>query len=462
MRTYLAAFGLFMQRHARVIAWLQWVVVAFYLFLLVIPAFSTLPPRGAHILSNLVLFAQFAFWGIWWPFVILSMLLLGRVWCGIFCPEGTLAQWSSQWRSRSAGSHNPAYHKTIPRWIKWRGWPALAFILTTLYGQLISVYDYAQAVLLILGGSTVAAMVVGFLYGRNNRVWCRYLCPVAGVFNMLSRLAPLSFKTDGAAWRTYKGKLAHHPVCPPMISYRHLQGVSACHMCGHCAGYRDAVTLTPRHPNEEVVLYGHKKTCVWEMRLLLYGMIGVAIGAFSWTVSPWFVFFKQKLAVFLVQNGILWPLESGGYWWILTNYPQYNDHFNWLDGFCISFYILGSGVIFGSFLSGSLSLMVCLNRQDSILKRHLAQAYLPIAAAGLFLGLTATTLNLLRYSSVSVSGVSEGRMVILAGAVLWSLALGRGILARYPCPRPRYFLCLFFFSITLVPLVGTWYFIFWG
>ena len=91
----LAALGLFFRRKRKIILTVQWMVVFVYAFLVVVPAFLPLPPGEAHIWDNLRLFAQFVFWGIWWPGVMIATVTLGRVWCGFFCSEGLLTEWVS-------------------------------------------------------------------------------------------------------------------------------------------------------------------------------------------------------------------------------------------------------------------------------------------------------------------------------------------------------------------------------
>ena len=116
----------------------------------------------------------------------------------------------------------------------------------------VSVYEYPKAALLVLGGSTVAAMIVGFIYGRGKRVWCRHLCPANGVFAILSRLAPIHLHVDRDAWRAAPHRIAAVD-CAPLINIRKMTGNSACHMCGRCSGHRDAVTLSLRSPNQELL-----------------------------------------------------------------------------------------------------------------------------------------------------------------------------------------------------------------
>ena len=78
LNALLAGFGDGMRRHARLIRNLQWAVVLFYAVLLVLPALLPLPDGQARMLDDLTLFAQFVFWGLWWPFVLLSVVLFGQ------------------------------------------------------------------------------------------------------------------------------------------------------------------------------------------------------------------------------------------------------------------------------------------------------------------------------------------------------------------------------------------------
>lgn len=446
--------GEWLRTHQRAIRWAQWIVVAFYLFLLIVPAALPLPDSTAHLWSDLILFAQFVFWGVWWPFVLLSMVVLGRAWCGLLCPEGALSEFASR--------HGRG--RAVPRWITWGGWPFVAFCGTTIYGQLVSVYQYPAPALLILGSSTAAAIAVGYLYGREKRVWCRNLCPVSGVFALLAKLAPLHYRVDEAAWQaaTRDSGTFRRINCAPLVPIATMKGGSPCHMCGRCSGFRDAVALSSRSPNHEIVEVAAHTVKPWETALILYGLMGVALGAFHWSVSPELIRVKQAIATWLVRQDMLWPLERSAPWWLLTNYPARNDVLNILDGALVLGYIAGVSVLMGTALSALIALAArSVGPWSRRRFHHLAQALVPLAGCGVFLGLSAVTVSTLRAEGLALQWVGEARAGLLAGAWIWSLWLARGILRRAAASRLRRALAIGLMAAGGTLAAASWALLFW-
>jgi len=333
----------------------------------------------------------------------------------VFCPEGTLTEAASRF-----GLHRP-----VPHWMRWGGWPFVAFALTTIFGQLVSVYQYAPAALVVLGGSTIAAIAVGLVYGREKRVWCRYLCPVNGVFSALSRVAPVHFRVDRDAWARNAGHVTVHPVnCAPLVRIRRMSGPSGCHMCGRCSGHLDAIALSFRPPNLEVARLAPDRASGWDAALVVVGLIGLAVGAFHWSASPWFVQAKLAAAGFVVDHGPAWLLSDDAPWWLLTHYPDANDVFTWLDGLLIVGYIAATAAVLSSIVWGALAIAARACRAPAVARAvRLAYALVPLAGLGVFLGLTSLTVSLAKAEGLPLGAVPAARALVLASGAAWSLRL---------------------------------------
>jgi hypothetical protein len=155
--------------------------------------------------------------------------------------------------------------------------------------------------------------------------------------------------------------------------------------------------------------------------LLLFGMLGVAMGAFHWTVNPWFVRGKQAAAEWLVAHDIFWPLADSPAWWLLTNHPEVGDVFAWLDGVAILVWITGYALGLG----GLCWLAVrSAARLAGIDWRRLALGLVPLAGIGLFLGLSMMSATHLRAEGVALGWLHPLRAVLLALGLLWSAWLG--------------------------------------
>jgi hypothetical protein len=187
---------------------------------------------------------------------------------------------------------------------------------------------------------------------------------------------------------------------------------------------RDAVRLDLRAPNHEVVAVAGRHASGWETALILVGLMGIAVGAFHWSASPWFIDAKQAVADWLAGAGVAWPLETAAPWWVLTNYAAQNDVMTLLDGAMLLAYIAATTVVLVAGYALLLAAAVCVAGPWSWARfHHLAQSLIPIAGCGGFLGLSATTVTLLHNEGIAVPFLSGLRACFLSGAILWCTGL---------------------------------------
>jgi polyferredoxin len=399
----LQAIGDLLQRRQGAVRRVQWSMALVYYALLVAPA--VLPPLAsrAEVFHSLAGVAEILFWGLWWPGVILSMLFLGQFWCGVFCPDGVLTEFAS--RHGRGGK--------IPGWIRWSGWPALAFAVVIVYEHLVNAHQTPRALLVSLGGASLLALICGYFFGRGKRVWCRYLCPVSGVFSLLARCAIFHFRVDREAWDNAPKPLPRGVDCPPLLDVRRLRSNEKCSMCGRCSGHRNAVMLAARWPGSEVVDLTPPEIRRADAFAICFVLIGLCFGATRW----------QSL-------GIVGRFEIPALLAILLIAAS-------LGGFT------------------ALSLLAA-SRARPRFALHLAYALIPLAGLELFVGALEHSFLLLEQAGFIVA---TPRHVVRAASLtcggLWSLWIARRIFVRQGEGRdPGQIL----FALLLVALGGVWFF----
>lgn len=381
------AFGDLLQRRRTAVACVQWAFVAFYAVLLIGPVLLPSPAAAVGIFDSLARFSEALFWGIWWPAVVLATLVFGQFWCGVLCPDGTLTEFASR-RGRGA---------RIPRWLRRPGWPMLGFALLMSYEHLAAAYRSPLATLALLGGCSSLALVCGALIGRGKRVWCRYLCPLATVFSLLSRCAMLHFRVDQQTWDSAPRRFAAAVDCPLLLDVRRLRGNEKCNMCARCSGHLGAVALAPRGPCDEIVALGagQGEARRWEALVIVFVLAGLSFGALHWRASPW------HAALALALPG--WP-------------PALVDGLALL----LSAFVIGGALTLLLLAAGSGS------QQRSV---RLAYGLIPLAGVGLFVGSLEYSLGILARQGWALGQwLPALRTICLLPALVWSMALGRLLL----------------------------------
>lgn len=138
--------------------------------------------------------------------VLISGVLFGRVFCGWFCPLGTVQGWISRFLRRITGGrkhwlpiHLPRWLDRPMRWVKWLvlGWVVYASI-TAVVPPLMAFCPYRTLFTMNVGSALGAGVVVVFLIWSIaiERFWCRYACPLGAVLSVTNLFSRWRIKAD--------------------------------------------------------------------------------------------------------------------------------------------------------------------------------------------------------------------------------------------------------------------------
>lgn len=197
------------------------------------------------------------FWAWWWPLILISYPLVGRLWCS-FCPFMVWGE-IAQRLSRAVGWRPAAWpHGDTDAWAA----PCLAagFAAILLWEELSGMENLARMSSSLLLVITAGAVICSLLF--EKRFWCRYLCPVGGMNGLFAKLSVLELRAQAgvcggscSSYACFKGGPAEGEGlatagCPLGTHPAHLADNRNCVLCLTCvqACPHRSVQLSVRPP----------------------------------------------------------------------------------------------------------------------------------------------------------------------------------------------------------------------
>ena len=278
-------------------------------------------PAGSHNFG--IIFV----WIVWWALLIIVMVpFLGRMWCAI-CPIPGPGEWLQR---RGILRRTPGRLHGL----RWR-WPRrlrniwlqnFGFLTVALFSAVILTRPGVTAWVLL--GMLAAGVLLSILY--ENRVFCRYVCPVGGFIGLYSLTSSIELRVkDAQVCRDHATKdcVVGTPGsygCPWMVFPGNLERNAYCGLCVEClkACPKDNIAVNLRPFGADLLVAKGRsldeayKAFIMLACALLYS--AVLLGPWGW-VKDWanmqsLPHWAAYAAGFLAANLLLVP----GLFWLAT------------------------------------------------------------------------------------------------------------------------------------------------
>ncbi|MBI2360453.1 MAG: 4Fe-4S binding protein [Deltaproteobacteria bacterium] len=264
-------------------------------------------------------------WIIWWPGIIFTFIVVGRLWC-VMCPFGTLNDWAAK-LSRT--------QRMFPRVLRNLWLATLFFVLLTWADEMLGVIrsPLMTAWLILLLGSL--AVLTGLLYQRRS--FCRYLCPITGLQGLYSMVSPFELRARDRSTclrdchqDCYRGN-ERGSGCPMFEFPMTLERNTYCNLCFECVKSCPPQNLVLRAHAFGKDLWASARRSLDESYLAL-ALVGITTvvtaqmltawsGWISWlarflpltvrtSIKPVTYLTLTESAVFIVGSLVLYPLSG--------------------------------------------------------------------------------------------------------------------------------------------------------
>ncbi len=275
-------------------------------------------PAGSHNFG--IIFV----WIVWWALLIIVMVpFFGRMWCTI-CPIPGPGEWLQR---RGIIRRTPGRLRTL----RWR-WPRqlrniwlqnFGFLAVAIFSTVILTRPSVSAWVLL--GMISLGVILSIFY--ENRVFCRYVCPVGGFIGLYSLTSSIELRVkDTQVCRDHPTKdclvgNGHSYGCPWVVFPGHLERNTYCGMCTEClkACPKDNVAINLRPFGADLLVAKGRsldeayKGLIMLACAMLYS--GVLLGPWGWlkdwanmeTLRHWAAYATGFLAInLLVVPGLFW------------------------------------------------------------------------------------------------------------------------------------------------------------
>lgn len=122
-------------------------------------------------------------WILWWPGIIFTFVLVGRLWC-VMCPFGALNEWTAN-RSKP--------DRLFPRGLRNLWLATFLFLVLTWADEQIGVIRSPQLTAWLIVIFAFLAVATGMFFQRRS--FCHYLCPITGLLGLYSMVSPVEVRT---------------------------------------------------------------------------------------------------------------------------------------------------------------------------------------------------------------------------------------------------------------------------